>query len=78
MYPMQDSALRRKKACGFCADKVDVVDYKDSNRLKKFVTERGKILPRRISGNCARHQRTITEAIKRARDIALMPYTADG
>ncbi len=78
MYPMQDSAIRRKKACGFCADKVDTVDYKDANRLKKFVTERGKILPRRISGNCARHQRTITVAVKRARDIALMPYTADG
>ncbi len=78
MYPMQDSAIRRKKACGFCADKVDTVDYKDANRLKKFVTERGKILPRRISGNCARHQRTITVAVKRARDIALMPYTTDG
>jgi small subunit ribosomal protein S18 len=75
---MQDSAIRRKKACGFCADKVDVIDYKDNNRLKKFVTERGKILPRRISGNCARHQRTITVAVKRARDIALMPYTAEG
>ncbi len=78
MHPMQDSAIRRKKACGFCADKVDVIDYKDNNRLKKFVTERGKILPRRISGNCARHQRTITVAVKRARDIALMPYTAEG
>jgi small subunit ribosomal protein S18 len=75
---MQDSAIRRKKACSFCADKVDVIDYKDANRLKKFVTERGKILPRSISGNCARHQRTITVAIKRARDIALMPYTAEG
>lgn len=78
MHPMQDSAIRRKKACGFCADKVDIVDYKDNNKLKKFVTERGKILPRRISGNCARHQRTVTVAIKRARDIALMPYTAEG
>jgi small subunit ribosomal protein S18 len=78
MYSNQDSAIRRKKACGFCADKVDTVDYKDANRLKKFVTERGKILPRRISGNCSRHQRTITVAVKRARDIALMPYTADG
>jgi small subunit ribosomal protein S18 len=74
----QDSPLRRRKTCGFCADKVDDIDYKDPNRLKKFVTERGKILPRRISGNCARHQRTLTVAIKRARDIALMPYTADG
>ena len=75
---MHDSAIRRKKACGFCADKVISVDYKDSSRLKKFVTERGKVLPRRISGNCARHQRVITIAIKRARAIALMPYTADG
>jgi small subunit ribosomal protein S18 len=74
----QDSPPRRRKTCGFCADKVDEIDYKDPNRLKKFVTERGKILPRRISGNCARHQRTLTVAIKRARDIALMPYTADG
>jgi len=78
MYVNQDSALRRKKACGFCADRVDTIDYKDSNKLKKFVTERGKILPRRISGNCARHQRTLTVSIKRARDIALMPFAADG
>ena len=69
---------RRRKTCGFCADKVDHIDYKDPNRLKKFVTERGKILPRRISGNCASHQRSLTVAIKRARDIALMAYTADG
>ena len=75
---MHDSAIRRKKACGFCADKVSTVDYKDANRLKKFVTERGKVLPRRISGNCARHQRVLTVAIKRARNIALMPYTSDG
>lgn len=73
-----DGPPRRRKTCGFCADKVDYIDYKDPNRLKKFVTERGKILPRRISGNCARHQRVLTVAIKRARDIALMPYTADG
>lgn len=74
----QEAPPRRRKTCGFCADKMDFVDYKDPNKLKKFVTERGKILPRRISGNCARHQRTLTVAIKRARDIALMPYTADG
>ncbi len=78
MRSMQDSALRRRKTCGFCADKVVFIDYKDPSRLKKFVTERGKILPRRISGNCARHQRVLTVAIKRSRDIALMPYTADG
>jgi small subunit ribosomal protein S18 len=69
---------RRRKSCNFCADKVELIDYKDPNKLKKYVTERGKILPRRISGNCANHQRTLTVAIKRARDIALMPYTADG
>ncbi len=69
---------RRRKSCNFCADKVEFIDYKDPNKLKKYVTERGKILPRRISGNCACHQRSLTVAIKRARDIALMPYTADG
>jgi small subunit ribosomal protein S18 len=78
MRTSPDSPPRRRKTCGFCADKVDSVDYKDPSRLKKFVTERGKILPRRISGNCARHQRILTVAIKRARDIALMPYTSDG
>ncbi len=76
--PQLDGPLRRRKACSFCADKVDFVDYKDPTKLKKFVTERGKILPRRISGNCARHQRTLTAAIKCARDIALLPYTSDG
>ena len=74
----KDSLPRRRKTCGFCADKVDFVDYKDSNKLKKFITEVGKILPRRISGNCSRHQHTLTIAIKRARDIAIMPYTQEG
>jgi small subunit ribosomal protein S18 len=78
MRTIQDAPPRRRKTCGFCADKIDLIDYKDPNRLKKFVTERGKILPRRISGNCARHQRTLTVAIKRSRDIALVAYTADG
>lgn len=68
---------RRKKVCAFCADKIDYVDYKDTRRLQKCVSERGKILPRRISGTCAKHQRQITLAIKRARHIALMPYIAD-
>jgi small subunit ribosomal protein S18 len=76
--PQLDLAARRRKTCGFCADKVEGIDYKDPSRLKKFVTERGKILPRRISGNCARHQRALTTAIKRSRDIALMPYTSEG
>lgn len=68
---------RRRKVCNFCVDKVEKIDYKDLNKLKKYVTERGKILPRRISGNCAKHQRQLTTAIKRARNIALLPYTAE-
>lgn len=65
----------RKRVCAFCVDKVEAIDYKDVERLKKFVTERGKILPRRITGNCAGHQRQLTTAIKRARQIALLPFT---
>ncbi|MFA9465129.1 MAG: 30S ribosomal protein S18 [Velocimicrobium sp.] len=69
---------RRKKVCVFCADKEHkAIDYKDVNKLKRYVSERGKILPRRITGNCAKHQRALTVAIKRARHIALMPYTLD-
>ena len=69
---------RRKKVCVFCADKnYTDIDYKDVNKLKRYVSERGKILPRRITGNCAKHQRRLTEAIKRARHIALLPYTSD-
>ncbi len=69
---------RRKKVCVFCADKNHAgIDYKDVNKLKRYVSERGKILPRRITGNCAKHQRALTVAIKRARHIALMPYTMD-
>lgn len=68
---------KRKKVCNFCIDKMNVIDYKDTNRLKKYVSERGKILPRRITGNCAKHQRALTIAIKRARHIALLPYTQD-
>jgi len=67
----------RKKVCSFCVDKITEIDYKDVARLRKFISERGKILPRRISGNCAKHQRQMTVAIKRARHIALLPYTAD-
>ena len=66
----------RKKVCRFCADKGTPIDYKDPRLLKYFVTERGKIVPRRISGNCARHQREMAVAIKRARHIALLPYVA--
>ena len=68
---------RRKKVCVFCGDKSGVIEYKDTNKLKRYVSERGKILPRRITGNCAKHQRALTVAIKRARHIALMPYTME-
>ena len=68
---------RRKKVCVFCGDKNGVIDYKDTNKLKRYVSERGKIPPRRITGNCAKHQRALTVAIKRARHIALMPYTME-
>ncbi len=69
---------RRKKVCAFCADKTNAgIDYKDVNKLKRYVSERGKILPRRITGNCAQHQRALTVAVKRARHVALMPYTLD-
>mgnify|MGYP001039902221 CR=1 FL=1 len=67
---------RRKKICRFCADRTMTIDYKDPRTLRLFTTERGKIIPRRISGNCAKHQRQLTVAIKRARTIALMPYAA--
>ena len=69
--------MRRKKVCQFCADKTETIDYKDIEKLKKYVTERGKILPKRITGTCAVHQREVTRAIKRARIVALQPYTAD-
>jgi small subunit ribosomal protein S18 len=67
----------RRKVCQFCVDKVERIDYKDVVKLRKFLSEKGKILPRRISGNCAKHQRQMTNAIKRARHIALLPYTTD-
>lgn len=68
---------RRKKVCAFCAEKIDAVDYKDVVRLRKYVSERAKILPRRVTGTCAKHQRQLTSAIKRARHMALMPYISD-
>ena len=67
----------RKKVCAFCVDKVEVIDYKDVAKLKKYVTEKGKILPRRQTGTCAEHQRTLTVAIKRAREMALLPYVGE-
>ena len=68
---------RRRKVCIFCADKVAFIDYKDSGKLRKFISERGKILPRRISGTCAVHQRELNTAIKRARNMALLPFVTD-
>ena len=67
----------RRKVCRFCADKIETIDYKDVARLRNFVSERAKILPRRVTGTCARHQRELTVAIKRARQIALMPFISD-
>ena len=67
---------RRKKVCVFCG-KDNVIDYKDVNKLKRYISERGKIIPRRITGNCAKHERALTVAIKRARHVALMPYVTD-
>ena len=67
----------RRKVCSFCVDKIEYIDYKDVNRLRRFVNERGKIMPRRMSGNCAKHQRQLSEAIKRARQVALLPYVTD-
>jgi small subunit ribosomal protein S18 len=69
--------FRRRKVCKFCADKIDYVDYKDVKLLSSFVPERGKILPRRMFGTCAEHQRKLTLAIKRARNIALLPFAAE-
>jgi small subunit ribosomal protein S18 len=68
---------KKRRVCVFCSDKTDIIDYKDVGKLKRFVSERGKILPRRITGNCAKHQRTLTIAVKRARHIALLPYTQE-
>ena len=67
----------KKKVCAFCSEKAESIDYKDVAKLRKYVTERGKILPRRISGTCAKHQRQLTEAVKRSRNIALLPFTTE-
>lgn len=67
----------RKKVCNFCSDRVSNIDYKDVMKLRRFMSERAKILPRRVTGTCAKHQRELTTAIKRARYLALMPYTSD-
>lgn len=74
---MQRRYRSRKKVCSFCADKQTAIDYKDTKKLSKYITERGKILPRRVTGTCSKHQRKLTAAIKIARQVALLPYTAD-
>lgn len=71
---MQQRRFQRKKFCRFCSEKVEFIDYKDTKALKNYLTERGKILPRRVTGTCARHQRELTESIKRARNIALLAF----
>lgn len=79
MEKMEKARVRkpRRKICVFCADRVEFIDYKDIARLRKFVSERAKILPRRATGTCAKHQRELTSAIKRARQVALIPYVND-
>ncbi|MBQ7597388.1 MAG: 30S ribosomal protein S18 [Clostridia bacterium] len=67
----------RRKVCAFCVEQAETIDYKDVAKLRKFTSDRAKILPRRVTGTCARHQRALTVAIKRARQLALMPYTSD-
>lgn len=67
----------RRKVCGFCVDRVDNIDYKDISKLRRYVSERAKILPRRVTGTCAHHQRSLTMAIKRARHLALLPFSSD-
>jgi small subunit ribosomal protein S18 len=68
--------FRRRKVCKFCEEKIDVIDFKDVRLVSEFIAERGKILPRRLTGTCSTHQRALTEAIKRARNIALLPFAA--
>ena len=75
--PMRGGRKGHRKVCQFCVDKIDYIDYKDVARLRRFMSERAKILPRRVTGTCARHQRDLTTAIKRARQIALVPFVTD-
>ena len=76
--PMRRRPMRRrKKVCVFCADENQKIDYKDANLVRKYISERGKILPRRITGNCSKHQRALTLAVKRARHLAILPYVQD-
>ena len=75
--PGRPNRKPRKKVCAFCVDKVDSIDYKDVAKLRRYVSDRAKILPRRITGTCAKHQRQLTESIKRARHVALLPFSSD-
>ena len=75
--PRRPASRRRPKFCYYCVEKQEHVDYKDVEKLRKYISERGKIIPRRVTGNCAKHQRLLTEAIKRARYMALLPYSLD-
>lgn len=75
--PARPVARRHRKVCAFCVVKIDQIDYKDTARLRKCISERAKILPRRITGTCAKHQRQLTVAVKRARHVALLPYVSD-
>ncbi|MBE6038414.1 MAG: 30S ribosomal protein S18 [Anaerofustis stercorihominis] len=76
-FNKNDNFKRRKKVCYFCENKLDTVDYKDTKLLRKYISERYKILPRRATGTCAKHQRAVTNAVKVARNIALLPYTTE-
>jgi len=74
---LDDLERRKKKVCRFCEEKLKLINYKDERLLRRYVTDRGKIIPRRITGNCARHQRELTQAIKRARHLALLPFVTE-
>ena len=76
-FDRNNRGRKRRKVCNFCVDKIQQIDYKDTGKLRRYVSERGKILPRRTTGTCAMHQRQLTVAIKRARVVALMPYLGD-
>jgi small subunit ribosomal protein S18 len=77
-FSMSNDSRKKHKPCNFCADKMDSIDYKDTLRLKRYLTERGKILPRRITGNCSHHQRLLSAAVKKARETALIGYIFEG
>ena len=73
----RDQDKRKHKSCSFCIDKIDEIDYKDASKIRRYLTEAGKIIPRRITGTCAKHQRMISRAVKRAREAAIIDYVFD-